>query len=213
MSKQETTHVNTGIRKILEDPRVYDLWRNLISGKNNRSKRDDKYFGVLGEGDKLLDIGCGTGALLDHLNPGVEYHGFDMEESYIESLNIKYKGKGKFYCERVGEVMREEWKDYFTAVNAHGLIHHLSDEDSLSLFEAAKYYMKPGAFFVTVDSVYHDGQSKLSKWIVSKDRGQNIRTPQQYIDLAKKYFSKVESELVTDHLRIPHSIFVMKCIK
>jgi len=206
------THIDKGVRKYLEIPNMYNGFQNLIGSPNHRKEHYTEHFN-LPSTYKVLDIGCGTGALMDYLPKGIEYHGFDMEQSYIDFANENYGDRGTFYCERVGETIYPKWEGYFDAINANALIHHLTDEDTLFLFEVGHRYLKKGGFLITLDSVFHEKQSKISKWLVSRDRGQNVRTPEQYMALANKYFEKVESKLKTDHLRIPYSVFMMKMYK
>lgn len=207
-----TSHVNTGVRSILEHPKVYNLWQNLIGGNQHRAKHFKKFFQTQ-KGQKVLDIGCGTAILLKHLEDGIDYYGCDMQESYIEYAQDLYKDKGRFFCEKVGDVVREDWEDNFDIVNAHGLLHHLTDEQSEDLLAISARYLKKGGYLVTVDSVYHEGQSKMSKWMVSKDRGQNIRMPDEYLALARKHFGKVEGYLEPDSLYIPFGMYTMKMYK
>lgn len=211
MSK-EKTHINRGIRKYLEIPNFYNGFQNVIGSPIHRKKHYLKHFSH-GKLEKILDIGCGTGALLDYLNENIEYHGYDMEQSYIKYAKEKYGTRGNFHCEKVGTTINQEWIGYFDAINANALIHHLSDSDTNDLFKVAHLYLKPGGFLITVDSVFHDDQAAISKWLVSRDRGQNIRTPDEYLQLARKFFTTIEHELKTDHLRIPYSVFMMKMFK
>lgn len=202
------SHINKGIRKILEVPLVYNAFQTLHGGNAKRKVHFKKHFS-----DKsiktLLDIGCGTGVLLEHLDQSIEYHGVDMEESYIQHAREKYKNRGSFYTQRVGQDINENWINYFDAINAHGLIHHLNDEDIGILLNGAKNYLSPKGKIVTIDAVYYDGQSRFSKWIVSKDRGQNVKTIEQYTELAKRYFTNVETELIKNHNRLKYSVLVM----
>ena len=205
-------HITRGARKVLELPFIYNLFQTLIGANAHRKKHFKKYFD-LDSRSKILDIGCGTGALLDSLKDDVHYIGCDMEKKYIDYAKSKFGNRGDFYMERVGEKMRSDWYNYFDAINAHGLLHHLNDSDSAILLETGHKYLKPGGFMVTVDSVFHDNQSFLSKWIVSKDRGQNIRNPEQYLYLAKKYFSNIQSFVSDDYALIPFSVFTMVLYK
>ncbi len=206
------SHINSGIRKILEIPFIYNTFQTLHGGNEKRKQHFQQHFHDPSI-KKVLDIGCGTAILLDHLNKDVEYHGCDMEKSYIDHAKSKFKNRGNFYLERVGESIKKEWIGYFDAINAHGLLHHLSNEDSERLLETAKLYLKDDGFFLTLDTVYYQGQGTLSKWIVSKDRGQNIRTTKEYDNLSKKYFNKVETELVKKHNRLTYSVYIMKMFK
>ncbi len=133
-----------------------------------------------------------------------------MQKEYVEAAEQKFGSRGTFIQEAVGEKVNDKWIETFDVINAHGLIHHLSDQDSDTLLQTASKYLKPDGYMVTVDSVYHNKQSRISKWLVSKDRGQNIRGPEGYISLAQKYF-KIDRHYITDnHLNIPYSIFTMK---
>lgn len=205
-------HIEKGLRSLLRRPSVYNAFANVIGGNRSRERHFEEYFGDPSL-RSVLDIGCGTGVLLESLADGVEYHGCDMEEGYIEHNREKYGARGAFYNERVGEVLRPDWVDKFDAVNAHGLMHHLSDADSIGLLAAGHRYLRPGGYMVSVDSVFYSGQPPFSRWIVSKDRGQNIRTPEEYEALARRFFDDVEVELIPSNNRIRFSVFVMKMTK
>ena len=102
---------------------------------------------------------------------------------------------------------------FFDAINAHGLIHHLSNEDAHTLLETAYKYLKPNGYLVTFDTAEHEGQSGIARWLVKKDRGQNVKSPAGYKELAKHYFDKVEGKLYTNYSRLPYSAFAMKLTK
>jgi len=206
------SHIDSGLRKILEAPAVYNLFQTIIGGKRHRKEHFETYFQVP-DGTRILDIGCGTAVLLDSLQKEVEYYGCDMQESYINHAREKFGDRGKFFCERVGEKLRSEWIDYFDIINAHGLLHHLTDKDSMSLLEIGHKYLKKGGKMITVDTTYHKDQSFVSRWIVSKDRGQNLRTPSEYDALGKNYFSRIDGKLDTKSLNIPFSIYTMALYK
>lgn len=206
------THINSGIRKILEIPAVYNLFHLITGGNKFRKTYFDKYFSLSSE-SKVLDIGCGSGVMLENISSNIDYTGIDFEPGYIDFCRNKYGDRGTFILEKAGEKNRTDWYDHFDAINAHGLIHHLSDEDSEKLLDTAFKYLKPGGYLVTFDTAYHDGQSSISKWFVSKDRGQNVKHSSAYLDLAKRYFSDVEGTLFTNYSRLPYSAFAMKMTK
>lgn len=206
------THVNTGIRKILENPMIYNLFHNITGGNKFRKKYFAKYFD-LQEGAYVLDIGCGSGVMLENISQDIEYYGVDFEQSYIDFCKEKYGNRGKFFREKVGENIREEWLGYFDAINAHGLIHHLSDVDSDLLLSTAYKYLKPNGYLVTFDSAYHNDQPILSKWLVSKDRGQNVKHCDDYLSFAKQYFKNIEGTLYTNYSMLPYAAYAMKMIK
>lgn len=209
MSKN--THVNKGIRKILEIPQMYNLKGKIFGGENYRRNHAKNL--QIKEGDKILDIGCGTSNILKYLPQNIEYHGIDMEEEYIKFCIEKYGHRASFYCERVGDYERKEWENYFDCINIHGLLHHLTDDDCNHILNLASIYVNDQGTVVTVDSVFHKNQNKIDKWFVSRDRGQNIKSPKEYINMASKFFDKVDHKIVNDHIRIPYSIFIMRMRK
>lgn len=212
MSESSTTHINYGIRKFLEIPIVYNLFHNITGGNRFRKTYFEKYFS-LGKGSKVLDIGCGSGVMLENIKEDLEYYGIDFEPGYIEFCKSKFADRGQFILEKSDETWREEWKGHFDAINAHGLLHHLSDEEGEELIKMAHYYLKPGGYLVTFDTSYHQKQSAISKWLVSKDRGQNVKFDSEYQQLAEKFFPDVEGTLYTNYSRLPYSAYAMKMTK
>jgi len=206
------THVNTGIRKILENPKVYNLFHNITGGNKFRQVYFNTYFD-LAPGSKVLDIGCGSGVMLSFIKEDLDYYGVDFEKSYIDYCVDTYGDRGTFVHQKVGEELKGEWFDSFDAVNAHGLLHHLSDEDCHTLLATGLKYLKKGGYMVTFDTAYHDEQSSISKWLVSKDRGQNVKHISDYKNLAENYFSKIESRLYTNYSRLPYAACAMKMTK
>lgn len=206
------THINTGIRKILENPFVYNLFHDITGGNKFRSQYFDTYFDLEPKA-KVLDIGCGSGVMLRFIKDQIEYYGVDFEESYISHCREKYGDRGSFIHQKVGEGIKSDWLNYFDAINAHGLLHHLSDEDGKTLLETGFKYLKPGGYMVTFDTAYHDEQSGISKWLVSKDRGQNVKNIKEYQILGEKHFDKVEGKLYQNYSRLPYAAYAMKMFK
>lgn len=209
---RESKHINTGLRAWLEKPHLYDFFQTLIGGNAERIRQYERYIPVK-SGEKILDIGCGTGLLADWIEDGVEYVGCDMEEAYIEHAKKKYGDRGEFILGRAEELAVDRWENHFNYVMAHGLLHHLTDEESEILVRHSYNFLKDGGKFVSFDSVFHDEQSSLERWIVSRDRGQNIRTADDYFKLARTTFKQVEGTIDQGKLRIPFSVFAMICTK
>lgn len=203
------SHVSTGLRGIFERSFFYNAFQKGVG-------RDRAFQYFVRErlrplaGEQLLDIGCGTGTILEFLPQDIAYTGFDMNADYIAHARAQYAGRGEFV---VGKV-EAEYPDFarrFDAVFAYGLLHHLDDAASEKLFADAAAWLKPGGRFVTMDPVWHEEASAAARWLIGKDRGQNVRSPEGYEALAKRHFPQVEGQTVRGVLRIPYVHYALNC--
>lgn len=203
--------ITRGIRSVLGAPRIYNAFQWLI-GADTTVKTYVEDYVVPRAGARILDIGCGPGKVLEFLPRDVEYVGFDMNPSYIAYAERRFKGRGTFRCARVsGQSVTE--MECFDIVQAMFILHHLSDGEAAQLFENAAASLRPGGYLVTIDPVIVDRQSRIARYVISKDRGQHVRTPEAYATLARSVFASVEMEVRHDLLRIPYSHCILKCTK
>ena len=89
----------------------------------------------------------------------------------------------------------------------------MDDEEAKKCFQISKASLKYGGRLVTIDPVYLNNQSLIARFIISRDRGQNVRTPDQYLKIVKTVFSNIEYQIIHDMLRIPYTHFIMTCYK
>jgi SAM-dependent methyltransferase len=196
------------LKSFLQKPEIYLLFKKLIISDTNRKLFVSKHIKAQ-KGDSLLDIGCGPADILDLL-PEVNYVGFDINPLYIEYAKRKYDRKGKFFCQHVSSknIIKT---DCFDIILAYGVLHHLNNEESLKLFHLAKSAMKPSGKLITFDGCYTENQPPIKKYILSKDRGEFVRTQNEYVSLASNYFPVVNVTVYEKFLRIPYSHIVMEC--
>ncbi|HEV7524035.1 MAG TPA: class I SAM-dependent methyltransferase [Acidimicrobiia bacterium] len=159
-------------------------------------------------GARVLDIGCGPGDLVAAL-PQVDYLGFDPSDAYIASARERFGDRAQF---RVGDVRSVEPDDLgrFDLVVAQGVLHHLDDAGAAQLFEIAAGVLADGGRLVTVDPCFAPAQSRLSRAIVSRDRGGNVRTIDAYRALASRSFRDVHIDEHHKLLTIPFSHAVIE---
>ena len=200
------------LNSILEQPVVYKLFSALVGAQNSQSAFVNQYVRPVA-GNRILDIGCGPGNILDHL-PQVDYFGFDFNPSYIESATRRYGHRGQFFCQRVSEArVFLEQPESFDIVLAIGILHHLDDTEAIHLFEIAKRALKKGGRLVTFDGCYVGDQSRAAKYLLSRDRGQFVRDEKGYTDLVKTRFDEVRVSIRHDLLHIPYTHIILECVK
>lgn len=205
-------HVSSGWRKILEDSSVYNLWQFIIGGEGVHRAFINEYCKPK-KHSRILEIGCGTGTILEHIDKdlNVNYCGYDENPVYIDFAKKRYGDRGSFYSSRVNNANIPTGS--FDIVLALGILHHLDEQESLKLIESAWDSLSPGGFLFSADPVWTNRQSRLEKYLMSKDRGQNIRTEEGYIQLMRKQFENIESNVVSDLLNIPWTALLIKATK
>lgn len=200
--------ITTGIRRILSHPIAYRFTQLLLGATHARTALVREFIQPK-SADAILDIGCGTAEILDFLPETVEYIGIDLSQEYISFAKKKHGNRGKFHCNDLNKIKNDLPK--FDTVLAIGLLHHLNDDEADKLFAMAASCLKSTGKLITLDGCYEKSQSKIAKFIISKDRGQNIRTPEEYNSFALKTFRNVKTDIKHDLLRIPYTHFIMQC--
>ena len=98
-------------------------------------------------------------------------------------------------------------------VLAVGILHHLDDAHARALMRTAFAALKPGGRFISLDGAYVDGQSAIARALISRDRGQSIRTPAAYHAIAAAEFGTVDGQVRTDLLFVPYTHYIMECVR
>jgi SAM-dependent methyltransferase len=196
-----------GVHRLLSSPWIYRAYQRVIGARTLH--RAVVALLDVEPGSRVLDIGCGPADLLDHLGD-VEYTGFDVSDRYIRHARRRFGTRGSFRVADVTEVDSNALGT-FDVVIAHGIVHHVSDEAADRIFDVASDALTPTGRFVTVDGCFEDGQSRLARFFVSRDRGRMIRRPDQYQALAERSFGDVEVQLHRSLLRIPYTLAILRC--
>jgi SAM-dependent methyltransferase len=196
------------MRALLSHPLVYSLFRRLVGRDSARERYAREHLRVQ-PGQHVLDVGCGTGDILEVL-PAVHYVGYDVSADYIERARRRFGERGEFHCQAVNDALPVAPAS-FDLVIAHGVLHHLDDAEAATLFRVARRALKPGGRLVTYDGGYTPDQSALARFVVSRDRGRHVRTREAYERLARAEFDDVKSFVRHDLIRIPYTHIIMEC--
>lgn len=205
--------IQSGIRHLLSNPRIYDAFQHMVGAYAWRKRTiENLVHPLLNPTARLIDIGCGTAEILNYLPEEISYFGFDRNPAYIKSARQRFSSrKAIFECESVGQGTGNEHEKFDVAIAA-GLIHHLDDGDAVAFLQDAKSVLKDGGTLVLIaDPLFTPEQSALARYIVSKDRGQNVRDLGSYLALYRQVFDFVDAEVDQNPLRIPYTGVAVRC--
>jgi len=197
-----------GVRAVLSIPLVYEVFQRAVGSARVRSQLVGKYVAPR-PGLRVLDLGCGPGDLIEYL-PGVAYTGMDLSAAYIDSARRRFGQRGRYLVGRLGDIDSAELGQ-FDVVIAKSLLHHIDEDEALHLFETASRVLADGGRLVTLDAAYTKDMSRASRFVVSRDRGQSVLTPEGYEALARRAFTDVDVAVHHDLLRIPYTHVFMSC--
>ncbi len=204
-----------GIRGILESPFIFNFFQNIVGAQNARKRLVEEFIRPF-RGARILDIGCGTGEILNFLPEDVKYLGCDISRHYIDHAKRRYKKKRNtnFICSDVRNLSElSKNTDRYNIILAINFLHHLDDHQAKDLFKDIHYLLADEGVVVTSDSVLITGQSRIAQYIIQKDRGQNVRTPEGYINLASDKFEVIEMSILNNLIWIPYSHIILRFAK
>ena len=202
---------NAGLLRWLRVPFLYNLFQGVVGG-NALRRRIIQNHARAKSGDKVIDIGCGPVQALQSL-PEVEYLGLDINPAYIAFAKRTYGEKGTFVVGDTRSVRSDSRFRDADIVIAISVLHHLDDAEAADCIRFAYEALKRGGRFICHDACWIPNQGAFSKCIMSHDRGRNIRTEQQYRQLAAKVFGNVQTWVDTKPMRIPYVTVVLECEK
>lgn len=195
------------LRRVLRYSFVYRALQTVIGGRRARARYIDEHVRPQA-GDRILDIGCGPGDILDFL-PDVDYVGVDVNPQYIASAQTHYGSRGRFLCLSVNAFELPEPGTY-DLVLVNGVLHHLTDAEVQRVCHLACQALRPDGFFISLDGCYTPGQSRIAKLLLDWDRGQFVRTQEAYEHLIAPYFKQLQSTIEDRYFHIPYTLLILR---
>lgn len=197
------TQRTTGLRAALSSAAIYQGAQDLL-GSRRFQRRLVREFVRPPPSSRLLDIGCGTASLLEHLPDGVAYHGFDLSERYIAAARRRWGARGQFWRADVAEATTLAG-GRFARATAIGVLHHLDDAAARALLDLAAGALTDDGALVTYDPVITPETSRVARFLIERDRGQCVRSLAGYRALLEARFARVDATVLSGHLRIPYT--------
>jgi SAM-dependent methyltransferase len=197
-----------GLYSILRLPAAYFVLQKALARGDAERVFTERYVRARPD-DRVIDVGCGPGRMLDYLGD-VRYTGIDLDPGYIESARRRYGSRSEFICGSAEEAVTR-LSGEADIVLGKALLHHLDDSQAQAFLRAAAAILKPAGRLVTIDPVRLPSQRPFARLLVALDRGKNVRTREQYIELVTQSFAKIEGYLHGDFLRVPYDHWVMVC--
>jgi SAM-dependent methyltransferase len=198
-------------RRLLEVPSVYNAFQKLFRADVARRRFAAEYLTPF-VGGRVLEVGCGPGTNCEWMPKGIEYVGCDVNERYVAYARKRYSGLAEFHAAPVGKLSSLGLRP-FRAVFAIALLHHISDEEILTLCDEVFGLLEKGGVFITGDPCYVDGQSRLERFVTSCDRGKFVRHPEEYRRLLAQRFAEVTARTATSATLIPQSGVALTAVK
>lgn len=162
----------------------------------------DYFYGR--ENNKIIDVGCGTGEFSVFFDPK-NYTGIDVEIAYIEYAKKNYQGE--FLAVDATKLPFAD-QSFDTAVIL-GVLHHLPDDKCVQIFNEMKRVLKNGAGVLVLEDVTSGGDSKITKILHNFDKGDFIRSAEQYGNLLNSHFKIIKNFRIKSGL-CPYQVFILE---
>ena len=189
---------------------MYSWFQNSLAVPGARAQAGRLYIRAR-EGDTVLDVGCGPADTLEFL-PRVTYVGIDLSAKYLARARQRYHAHpSATFLQMDARALAADWTGRFDLVLAQGLLHHLTDDEAVSLLSTLRLLMRPAGRLVTVDPAYVEGQGYFARLLVSSDRGRFVRWVHEYQALVGRVFPDVVTHVRHDVLRLPYTHLIMEC--
>jgi SAM-dependent methyltransferase len=198
----------TGPPSPLSNATVYSLAQRLLGASAVRAQFVEQYLRPV-PGERILDLGCGPADILAALPP-VEYVGVDADPAYVAAAERRFGDRGTFHCADVRDP-NLVLGDGFDAVISIGLLHHLDDRSVQAAALRAASALREGGRFLTLDPARVPGASRIAAWLLDRDRGRHIRTPEAYRALIARQFGSAEPHVRSDLARLPYPHVILDC--
>jgi ubiquinone/menaquinone biosynthesis C-methylase UbiE len=191
------------IAEVFNNARLYELFQFGISRRGSSEIVRSEIIKPQGI-NKVLDFGCGIGYHSTEFSNS-EYLGIEPLQGCIDKANKIYKNSKNSFILGDQTTLKSIPDSSFDLIIAIGVLHHIDDSIFNEFVKESHRILKVGGRLTTFDPVLHQNQSKISKWVVLRDRGNWVRTVDGYLEpIRKMYRQEPTNKIYKNLLRIPY---------
>ena len=182
--------------RLIHWARAYDLVNGLLGRRGSRLREmfaDD--LGLHG-GDRVLDVGCGTGRLAmtfaQRVAPTGSVAGIDAAPEMIKRATSRARKQEVPVAFQVAFAQRLPFPDAtFDAVACTLALHHVAEDDQQSAVQEMHRVLKPEGRLLIAEFAQGHGPHALSRWLRPSAPEHMAERARQFVD--KAGFSEVRS--------------------
>lgn len=170
------------LRALLDHPAIFNLSQLVISGGQRATKRWARAWLDARDGDRVLDVCCGTGEFAPLFptraaphGPGLaRYLGVDLNAQYIAYARERYgTADGREFGAVDATQLRLPPASFDRALFVNSM-HHFPDALNLGILREVARVLRPGGRLVTIDMVGDDRRA-AQRFFLDRDRGEHLR--------------------------------------
>jgi SAM-dependent methyltransferase len=196
------------IRSILDRSSIFDRWQKLVGAEAAKQWFVDTY--VLPRTPiRVMEVGCGTGALCRYLPSTVQYVGVDIDEGYVAAARRRFPDRVFEHADVGDPITFETFSGGFDLVIAFGVLHHLDDDQVRRCLEGCVGMLGNAGTFLSVDPCHRQHERPLEYLMKQFDRGRFIRPASSYGDLVAKSFQSVAVDIEVKQMLMQYSLAVV----
>lgn len=208
---------NERLRALLDHPALWNLSQLLISDGQRATKRWARAWLGARDGDRLLDVCCGTGefAPLFPTRAGggqgeglARYLGVDLNEQFIDYARERYGASGGWeFAAADATTLRLAPGSFDRALFVNSM-HHFPDELNRGILREVARVLRPGGRLVVIDMVGDDPRP-TRRFFLDRDRGEYLRPLAAQLALVEEVFA-IERHATFDTGFTPQTIIAAK---
>jgi SAM-dependent methyltransferase len=167
------------IERLMSVPVLWDFVQVVLGAM--KFKRE-LYLSKLHPPGKLLDFGCANGHIADTF-AGFDYYGVDIDPVAINAAKRRFRDRPNMHFIAADLRTRPFPADDFDEILFACTIHHLDDDQLISLLKELHYCMKPEGVVHVIDMVRQKKDGWSQNLMRRLDQGKYTRTLTQVISL------------------------------